>query len=499
MRLFVFLLCLVVVSCGKSKQEQGEQLYAMHCARCHTLPKTEYLTKELWAAYILPEMGARMGIRDPKFNPFKGYSYEEQYELIEQGIYSSVPTIAENDWELLKAYILQNAPDVLPQIPKRQTQPIKNFDFNLVALDSISGTTISFLDFDKSSQTILTGDLNGSIKEYQFKTDKTEQLFNAPSPVTATIDTESGTYITAVGILDPSQEKEGEILLKQGDSITTLATELHRPVHTLIHDFNTDGKSEIVVSEFGNLTGSLSLLKQNDQGEYEKSILIQNPGAMKSIVRDMNNDGKDDIVFLKAQGDESIMVLYQKEDLTFSRDYLVRFSPIYGTSWFEMVDIDHDGDEDIITVHGDNADKTQILKPYHGMRIYLNDGNNEFEESFFYPMYGATRSETADFDQDGDMDIALISTFPNYDDRPVNSFIYLENTGRSEFEFITRTLPEEADGKWFLMKAADIDADGDQDIVLSAFTYFFSTIPKDLAEKWSASSADLLILENTLH
>ncbi|GLU45297.1 hypothetical protein Musp01_29210 [Muricauda sp. NBRC 101325] len=444
-------------------------------------------------------MGARMGIRDPKFNPFKGYSFDEQYELIEQGIYSSVPTISEEDWELLKAYIIQNAPEELPEIPNRETQPLDKFKFNQVALDSIPGTTISFLDFNKSSLSIVTGELNGSIKQYQFKNDTTEQFYTAPSPVTATTNTENGTFITAVGILDPSQEKEGAIFLKQGDSISTLASELHRPVHTLIHDFNKDGKSEIVISEFGNLTGALSLLKQNDQSVYEKSILIQNPGAMKTIVRDLDKDGNDDIVFLKAQGDESIMVLYQKENLTFSRDYLVRFSPIYGTSWFEMVDVDNDGDEDIITVHGDNADKTQILKPYHGMRIYLNNGNNEFEESYFYPMYGATRSETADFDQDGDMDIALISTFPDYADRPVNSFIYLENTGNPEFEFITRTLPLEADGKWFLMKAADVDADGDQDIILSAFTYFFSSIPKDLAEKWSASSADLLILENTLH
>ena len=70
---------------------------------------------------------------------------------------------------------------------------------------------------------------------------------------------------------------------------------------------------------------------------------------------------------------------------------MLRFSPVYGTSWFEMIDYDGDGDDDIVTVNGDNADESYVLKPYHGLRIYLNDGNNHFEEKYFYPFYGATR------------------------------------------------------------------------------------------------------------
>lgn len=499
MRLQFFLLCLIVVSCAKPTQNQGERLYATHCASCHTAPRIDHLTKELWENSILPEMGARMGIQDPSYDPYKGYTHAEQYDIKQAGIYSPIPTISQEDWIKLKDYILANASDELPGIPKNSsTKTLEQFEFKSISIDSVPGAAISFLGYDQGNQTILTGNLDGSVNTFDYVMGTSNGIFKAQSAVTAFNPTDMGEVVTAVGILNPSQQKEGSLLLRKGEATDTLITGLHRPVHSLVHDFNKDGQLEIVVCEFGHLTGELSLLKKDSNGIYQKKVLIQSPGSMRSIVRDLDRDGRDDIVFMKAQGDETIMALYQEDDMTFSADMLLRFSPVLGTSWFEMVDFDGDGDEDIITVHGDNADKTQILKPYHGLRIHLNNGDNEYEESFFYPMYGATRSETFDYDGDGDLDIALVSTFPDYGDRPVKSFVYLENTGGDGFDFTERILPEQIDGKWFLMKAADVDADGDQDIILSTFTYYFTPIPKDLSQKWSESLTDLMVLENTL-
>ncbi|WP_108425864.1 FG-GAP-like repeat-containing protein [Flagellimonas amoyensis] len=499
MRLQFLLLLLMVASCAKPTQNQGERLYASHCASCHTAPRIDHLTKELWENSVLPEMGARMGIKDLNYDPYKGYTHAEQYDIKQAGIYSPIPTISQEDWIKLKDYILANAPDGLPMIPKNPSiRPLKQFEFKSISMDSVPGAAISFLGYDGDSQNILIGSLDGSVNTFDYVQGASQNIFRAQSAVTAFNPTDFGDIVTAVGILNPSQQKEGALLSRNETATDTLITGLHRPVHSLVHDFNKDGQLEIVVCEFGHLTGDLSLIQKDSNGIYQKKVLIHSPGAMRSIVRDLDGDGKDDIVFMKAQGDEAIMALYQKDDLAFSANTLLRFSPLMGTSWFEMVDFDGDGDEDIITVHGDNADKTQILKPYHGLRIHLNNGKNEFEESFFYPMYGATRSETFDYDGDGDMDIALISTFPDYADRPVKSFVYLENKGGGGFDFTERTLPEQVDGKWFLMKAADVDADGDQDIILSTFTYFFTPIPKDLSQKWSASLTDLMVLENTL-
>jgi hypothetical protein len=61
----------------------------------------------------------------------------------------------------------------------------------------------------------------------------------------------------------------------------------------------------------------------------------------------------------------------------------------------------------MVTANGDNADYSIVLKNYHGIRVHINQGNNEFKETFFYPVYGATRLLAEDFDQDGDIDFAI--------------------------------------------------------------------------------------------
>ncbi|MCB0564242.1 MAG: VCBS repeat-containing protein [Phaeodactylibacter sp.] len=54
-------------------------------------------------------------------------------------------------------------------------------------------------------------------------------------------------------------------------------------------------------------------------------------------------------------------------------------------------DLNQDGREDILYVNGDNADYSIVDKPYHGVRLFLNNGNNEFSEKYFHPMPGAFR------------------------------------------------------------------------------------------------------------
>ncbi|SHI87890.1 FG-GAP repeat domain-containing protein [Pseudozobellia thermophila] len=136
------------------------------------------------------------------------------------------------------------------------------------------------------------------------------------------------------------------------------------------------------------------------------------------------------------------------------------------------------------------------MKPYHGMRIHLNDGNNDFKEAFFYPMHGCTRLIVQDFDGDGDVDIALLSTFPDYESHPNETFVYLENNGIRDFDFTGYALPDPNAGRWFLMVSGDMDSDGDEDIIISSLTYAYSPVPEDLQEKWDAESLDLLLLEN---
>ena len=55
-----------------------------------------------------------------------------------------------------------------------------------------------------------------------------------------------------------------------------------------------------------------------------------------------------------------------------------KFSPIMGTSYFELQDLNGDGALDLLVSNGDNWDYSSVPKPYHGFRIYENKGDGIF-------------------------------------------------------------------------------------------------------------------------
>ena len=130
------------------------------------------------------------------------------------------------------------------------------------------------------------------------------------------------------------------------------------------------------------------------------------------------------------------------------------------------------------------------------MRLHINDGNNSFEEKYFYPLIGATRVVSRDFDQDGDFDFGLLSTFPNYKNTEESSFVYLENKNTIAFIFEDFTFKESNFARWLLMYAGDVD--GDEDIILSSFSYVFTPVPDERTNFWNDKSTDLMILKNKL-
>jgi hypothetical protein len=120
---------------------------------------------------------------------------------------------------------------------------------------------------------------------------------------------------------------------------------------------------------------------------------------------------------------------------------------------------------------------------------------------------GAYKAIPADFDGDGDLDIAAIAFYPDYESGSPVSFVYLKNISgaeaakKSKFEFEAYTFPESNAGRWMVMDVNDIDGDGDMDIALGSFVMGPTTIPVPTAvrERWRTDGAGVLILENKLH
>ena len=228
-----------------------------------------------------------------------------------------------------------------------------------------------------------------------------------------------------------------------------------------------------------------------------EKVLNNKPGAITAIIVDYNQDGQNDIFVLMAQGDEGVFYYENQGGGSFNEKRLLTFSPLNGSQYIELADFNKAGHLDILYVCGDNADKSPILKDYHGIYIFLNDGNMNFEQTFFYQLNGAYKAMARDYDLDGDLDIATISFFPDYKDHPEESFVYLENQGSLKFE--DSTFPEATKGRWIVMDAGEIDGDGDIDLALGSFVYFLAQgDTTGLSKKWLKESPSVILLENTI-
>ncbi|WP_276166245.1 FG-GAP-like repeat-containing protein [Zobellia alginiliquefaciens] len=498
-RVIILAIVGLAISCTSPSEKKAAVLYNTHCASCHLLPAIDDLPKHIWKNGVLPDMTARMGIKDSTVNPYKNVSFTEQHAIMQTGIYPSRPQLSLPEWHLLKEYIISLAPDSLRASATKEYKKIEQFEAVPIQLDSTKGTFITFLQFDERDNSIISGDLKGDLLKYNFIRKKIDTLTTTGGPITGYTNNLKSSFITNTGNLNPSEIARGDIQINSKNVNEQLPFVLHRPVHTLAKDLNKNGHDELVICEFGNFTGSLSLLSKENNGNYKKEILINQPGFIRTIAKDMNGDGKDDLITLASQGKESIFILYQQGNLEFTIDPVIKFSPVYGTSWFELIDYDGDGDDDLITVHGDNADKSYVHKPYHGLRIHINDGTNHFEEKFFFPLNGATRVVVNDFDQDGDFDFGILSTFPDYSTNPESSFVYLENKNAQMFSFKPFTFSNSKLGRWLLLDSGDVDSDGDIDIILSSFTYGFTPVPKDFLNIWKDTDVDIMLLKNELN
>lgn len=122
-------------------------------------------------------------------------------------------------------------------------------------------------------------------------------------------------------------------------------------------------------------------MENKGAGRYEQYMIRNMPGSVNVYVKENRQTKRNDLWALFAQGEEGIFHFTNKGNGTFDANQVLRFPPTYGSTSFEMADINKDGFEDIIYSCGDNGDITGILKPYHGVYVFINDGKNKFQQS----------------------------------------------------------------------------------------------------------------------
>ncbi len=497
--IITFLLIFVLSNCSDppEKQLSVESKYQVYCGTCHLAPDPANIPKAIWKDRVLPEMAARLGYRYNEYNPFAKNSMEENLYIRMSKTYPEEATIDSVTWQQIHDYVIAHAPDSIPNdiLRSERNSVLTQFKPIPISLDKIEIARVTSVQFDSGSNQFLIGDAYGA--GYKWPTSSDSRLqFN--SPLISYRRKGDDLYFTEIGHMHPSEIPSGVLYRKRSELTDTLASKLHRPVYTEIVDLNSDGQNEILICEFGNLTGELSMLVQSGS-LFEKRSLLPVPGTIKLEIEDMDKDGRKDIVVLASQGNEGIYILYQRDDLQFIPDQVIRMGPEYGSSWFELIDYNGDDFPDIVLANGDNADYSIFLKPYHGVRVFINDGKNNFEQKWFYPIYGATRVLAEDYDLDGDLDFAVMASFPDFGNSPDESFVLLENQDPERYLFRSYTLQQPASGRWLVMDKGDVDQDGDADLMLGSFILPPGKDYGALLEQWREQKVDVLFLENRVH
>lgn len=494
------LTALLLFSCGeKAQQEAGqmpvETLVRVQCGSCHLYPEPSLLPKSKWQN-VLPRMALRLGIPIAKSEVLGEMDMQEQHLLMSKGIFPAEQQLPDSLWKKIENYYLTLAPDSLELAPRQYPEEKKAFKTYFPDINIGGPPFISMTLFDEEENLYLA-DIRGNLLRLDEGL-QIQQFTQFPQPIVDLAFSDDGEKLIAlsIGELYPNSKRIGAVAqantsLKGMPEL--LFQDLPRPVHFEAADLDGDGLQDLVICNFGNYLGDLSWYRNQGDGTYEQRMIKEVPGATRVFVEDLNGDGQQDLVVLFAQGDEGVSLFFNERG-EFKEKRVLRFHPLYGSNDFEFLDFDGDGNKDIVLTNGDNGDHSLTLKPYHGVRIFLNDGDFGFSQQYFFPMYGASKARARDFDQDGDLDIVAVSFFPDYEDGANQGIVYLENQGNFNFE--PYRVPGADQGRWMVMDAGDFDKDGDTDVVVGSFTLSNEGVDKATMEQWRRSQHYLLVLEN---
>jgi len=469
----------------------GKNLAEINCTKCHALVPIDALNKNVWKFHTLPAMAHRLGIS----HYLDGYYKSEK----------DTGGLSLAEWQSIVAYYEKMAPDTLLAAKKpspllsdwaeftlKKPAPFKYPAFTTLA--SVNPNTHKIYTSDAMHDDLLEWDSNFKMRK----------VANLPSMAVNALFTKDASgnntgIFSCIGKLDPVDFPNGRALrFNLGASTDStnqklIADDLARPVQTLEADFNKDGLNDLVILGQGHLKGGVYLFTQSKDHSYTQSNITEKPGAVQAVSGDFNNDGYQDLMILFGSGDEGLWLFTNNQKGGFTSKNLLRFPPVYGSTSFQLADLDHDGKPDLIYTSGYNFNDSRILKPYHGLYIFKNAGDWNFKQQWFYPINGCTKAIAADFAGNGKLDIATSAFYADMQTTPAEEFIYFEQV--SPFNYKAHAIPVSQNGRWDAMDVGDYNGDGKPDIILGNFAKGFMFQP--IKPFWD-QSLPFIVLENNI-
>ena len=457
------------VDFDQSDVAQLEPAVKSFCGDCHVMPRPSSSAREEWVAEV-----------------DQGYRLQEKYGRAEL----EVPP---RD-DVLK-YFQTLAPEKLEP-------PASIADYPSVSLP-MKPTTVRFpgnrpprvtdvlwtnLGINESKALVYCDIGNGGVMAHWPNADggPTERLATLLQPVhieACDLDSDGRTdlVVADIGEFDANDTDLGRIVwLRRSDSNNkfekvVLLEGLSRVADVQPGDFDGDGDLDLLVGVFGwRETGRILLLVNegaiDGELQFEARKIDPRHGAVNTSPIDFDGDGDLDFVALISQGHEVVELFLNDGQANFQSKLIYQApDPAYGSSGIELVDLDRDGDTDVLFTNGDSFDRG--AKPYHSVQWLENTGDFPFAHHSLCAMPGALDATARDFDGDGDLDVVAVALLAEPSKRwlaklETSSVVMLEQTTPGVF------VPTQVVGDSYeqlTVEAGDFNADGKVDFAIGTF------------------------------